>query len=69
LFTAAACRVARVDADDDDGAEDATGEDMVGVPGAGLFEWATPTATAAAAMATAATARMSLMTPGRRRSC
>src|SRR5580704_16619649 len=73
LFTAAACRDARVDADDDDGAEvaageDTVGEDTAGVPGVDLSGKATPMATAAA-MATAATARVSLITPGRRRGC
>jgi hypothetical protein len=84
LLTAAACRIARVDADDDDGAEvavgdraagdgtgeetageETAGEDTAGVPGVDLSGRATPMATAAA-MATAATARMSLITPGRR---
>src|SRR5580704_6953367 len=69
LFTAAACRDARVDADDDDGAEvaagDRTGEDTAGLAGVDLSDKVTPMATAAAA--TAATARVSLITPGRRR--
>src|SRR5580704_1838131 len=75
LFTAAACRDARVGADDDDGAEvaagdrtgeDTAGEDTAGVPGVDLCGRAMPMATAAA-MATAATAAASVMTPGRRR--
>jgi hypothetical protein len=81
LFTAAACRDARVDADDGDGdgdgdgaevaagdrtGEDTAGEDTAGVPGVDLSGRATPMATAAA-MAAAATAKVSLITPGRRR--
>src|SRR5580704_16458550 len=73
LFTATACRDAGVDADDDDGAEvaagDRTGEDTAGegtagVPGVDLSGRATPMVTAAAT-ATAARARVSLITPGR----